>query len=122
MVGSDGLPNDPHPHPRLWGTFPRVLGYYSREEQLFDLPEAIHKMTGLSAEEYRLSKRGEIKIGNYADLVLFNPDTVRDQATFENPIQTSLGIEKVWVNGQLSYQQGKLIGQRHGRFMRREEK
>ena len=121
MVGSDGLPNDPHPHPRLWGTFPRVLGYYSREEQLFELPEAIHKMTGLSAQEYRLAGRGEIKVGNFADLVLFDPNTIRDKATFEDPIQKSQGIEQVWVNGQLSYQKGELIGQRHGRFMRREQ-
>lgn len=121
MVGSDGLPNDPHPHPRLWGTFPRVLGYYSREQNLFELPEAVHKMTGLSAAEYHLAGRGEIKIGNFADLVLFDPKTICDKATFEDPIKKSHGIEKVWVNGQLSYQKGNLIGQRHGRFMRREE-
>ncbi|WP_155483799.1 amidohydrolase family protein, partial [Vibrio campbellii] len=73
MVGSDGLPNDPHPHPRLWGTFPKVLGHYCREEQLFPLAEAIHKMTGMSAARYQLKDRGEIKAGAYADLVLFNP-------------------------------------------------
>ncbi|WP_028863254.1 N-acyl-D-amino-acid deacylase family protein [Psychromonas aquimarina] len=119
MIGSDGLPNDPHPHPRLWGTFPRVLGFYSREEALFELPEAVHKMTGLSASEYHLANRGEIQIGNYADLVLFNAKTIRDKATFEDPIQKSLGIEKVWVNGQLSYHKGQITETRHGRFLRR---
>ena len=119
MVGSDGLPNDPHPHPRLWGTFPRVLGYYSREEGLFELPEAIHKMTGLSAKEFNLQGRGEIKVGNFADLVLFNPETIRDKATFEDPIQKSQGIEMVWVNGQLSYEKGQVVGKRHGKFLRR---
>lgn len=122
MVGSDGLPNDPHPHPRLWGTFPRVLGFYSREQNLFELPEAVHKMTGLSADEYQLQERGEIQIGYFADLVLFDAKTVRDKATFEDPIQKSQGIEKVWVNGQLSYQNGNIVGQRHGQFMRRAEK
>jgi len=122
MVGSDGLPNDPHPHPRLWGTFPRVLGFYSREQNLFELPEAVYKMTGLSAKEYCLEGRGEIQIGNFADLVLFDANTIRDKATFENPIQKSQGIEMVWVNGQLSYQHGNIIGQRHGQFMRRAEK
>lgn len=119
MIGSDGLPNDPHPHPRLWGTFPRVLGVYCREQQLFDLPEAIHKMTGLSAIEYHLDKRGHIKIGYFADLVLFDPATVADKATFENPIQLAKGIDKVWVNGQLSYQNSEITGLRNGRFMRR---
>lgn len=117
MIGSDGLPNDPHPHPRLWGAFTRVLSHYTRDEQLFELPEAIHKMTGLSAKEYRLTGRGEIKVGNQADLVLFDPEKVQDKATFENPIQLSTGIQKVWVNGQLSYQTGMLIGGRFGQFL-----
>src|SRR3984885_1904702 len=58
MIGSDGLPNDPRPHPRLWGTFPRVLGRYSREEKLLSLPEAVHKMTGMPAQRFGLAKRG----------------------------------------------------------------
>ncbi|PKF60398.1 D-aminoacylase [Psychromonas sp. psych-6C06] len=117
MIGSDGLPNDPHPHPRLWGAFTRVLGHYSRELNLFSLPEAIHKMTGLSAQQYQLRGRGEIKIGNQADLVLFDAKKVQANATFENPIQASTGIQRVWVNGQLSYQGGTLIGGRFGHFL-----
>lgn len=67
MIGSDGLPNDPMPHPRLWGAFPRVLGHYSRDEQLFPLTTAVHKMTGLSAARFQLADRGLVKIGYFAD-------------------------------------------------------
>ena len=87
MVGSDGLPHDPRPHPRLWGTFPRVLGYFCREEQIFDLPTAVHKMTGLSAATIGLSDRGLIREGYAADLVLFDPETVRDAATWKDSTQ-----------------------------------
>jgi len=87
MIGSDGLPNDPLPHPRLWGTFPRVLGYYCREQAIFPLSQAIHKMTGLPAQRFGLDGRGSIREGSHADLVLFNPETVRDTATFEDPIR-----------------------------------
>lgn len=119
MVGSDGLPNDPHPHPRLWGTFPKVLGHYCREEALFSLAEAIHKMTGMSATRYNLKDRGEIKPGGFADLVLFNPDTIKDTATFENPISVAEGIESVFVNGELSYLKGEVTGKRNGVFIYR---
>ncbi len=104
MIGSDGLPNDPRPHPRLWGTFPRVLGHYCREQNLFSLAQAIRKMTALPAERYALAERGSIREGFYADLVLFDPATVQDTATFEVPIRPADGIEAVWVNGCLSYQ------------------
>lgn len=67
MIGSDGLPNDPMPHPRLWGAFPQVLGHYSRDEQLFPLTTAVHKMTGLSAARFQLADRGLVKIGYFAD-------------------------------------------------------
>lgn len=104
MIGSDGLPCDPHPHPRLWGAFPRVLGRYCRDEQLLELSNAIHKMTGLSATEFKLRHRGFVREGYYADIVVFNADTITDTADFSNPIAVSKGIEHVWVNGQLSYQ------------------
>ena len=119
MVGSDGLPNDPHPHPRLWGTFPKVLGHYCRDEKLFSLPEAIHKMTGMSAERYNLSGRGEIRQGAFADLVLFDPKNIKDTATFENPISVAKGIESVFVNGELTYQKGKVRNNRSGVFIYR---
>jgi N-acyl-D-amino-acid deacylase len=119
MIGSDGLPNDPLPHPRLWGAFPRVLGHYSRDLKLFALETAIHKMTGLTASRFGLSDRGLVKEGYQADLVLFDPATVIDRATFSQPVQPASGIEGVWVNGVLSYRAGQATGQRAGRWLPR---
>jgi N-acyl-D-aspartate/D-glutamate deacylase len=119
MIGSDGLPNDPLPHPRLWGTFPRVLGYYRREQELFSLSEAVRKMTGLPAQRFGLTGRGLVREGYSADLVLLDPETVRDVATFTDPIRVAEGIEAVWVNGVLSYRNQALTGQRAGRFLPR---
>ncbi len=117
MIGSDGLPNDLKPHPRLWGTFPRVLGRYSRELKLFSLVEAVHRMTGLPAQRFRLAGRGVIREGYVADLVLFNAGTIRDTATFNDPASPSEGILGVWVNGVLSYQERHATGWRAGRFL-----
>jgi N-acyl-D-amino-acid deacylase len=119
MIGSDGLPHDPLPHPRLWGTFPRVLGHYCREERLFPLAQAVHKMTGLPARRFGLSGRGNIRVGSHADLVLFDPATIRDTATFSDPIRAAEGIAGVWVNGVLAYQDGEATGRRSGRFVSR---
>lgn len=119
MIGSDGLPNDPLPHPRLWGTFPRILGRYSREEKLFSLPEAIHKMTGMPAQRFGLAKRGLIREGYFADLVLFDPDRIIDTATFSDPVRPAEGIAGVWVNGVLSYTARGPTGKRSGRFLPR---
>lgn len=120
MVGSDGLPVDPLPHPRLWGAFPRVLGHYSRDLKLFSLPEAVRKMTRMSADRFGLDDRGRIALGAAADLVLFDPQQVKDSATFSAPQQLAEGIHSVWVNGVLSYQNKKLTGQRAGKFLERQ--
>lgn len=122
MVGSDGLPNDPMPHPRLWGAFPRVLGHYSRDEGLFPLTVAVHKMSGMSAARYQLPQRGLIKTGYYADLVLFDALKVKDSATFSQPQQPAAGIDAVWVNGVLSYEHQAVTGLRAGRFLCRQGK
>ncbi|MGK7285398.1 N-acyl-D-amino-acid deacylase family protein [Buttiauxella agrestis] len=119
MVGSDGLPNNPMPHPRLWGAFPRVLGHYSRDEKLFPLTVAVHKMTGMSAARFQLAERGLVKCGYYADLVMFDPETVRDVASFSHPQQPAVGIEAVMVNGVMSYGRDKKVIGRAGRFLRR---
>jgi N-acyl-D-amino-acid deacylase len=119
MIGSDGLPNDPRPHPRLWGTFPRVLGRYAREEKLFSLAEAVRKMTSLPAERFGLNQRGSVQEGYCADLVLFDAASVRDTATYSDPVREAAGIEAVWVGGVLSYQNGKATGARAGRFIPR---
>jgi N-acyl-D-amino-acid deacylase len=119
MIGSDGLPNDPRPHPRLWGTFPRVLGRYCREQKLFSLPEAIHKMTGMPAQRFGIAQRGQIREGYHADFVLFDPETIADTATFSDPTLLAVGIEGVWVNGKLSYTRQGSTEQRNGRFLPR---
>jgi N-acyl-D-amino-acid deacylase len=119
MIGSDGLPWDQHPHPRLWGAFPRVLGHYCRDEKLLSLPQAVHKMTTMPARRFGLAQRGAIAENYWADLVLFNPETIRDTATFADPIRPSQGIEHVWVNGKLSYTAQGLTGDRAGRFLPR---
>jgi len=117
MIGSDGIASMQTPHPRLWGTFPRVLGHYVREKKLFRLETAVHKMTGLTAARFGLADRGTIEVGNYADLVLFDPDRIDDRATFERPRQACDGIVGVWVNGEPGWQQASATGNRSGRFL-----
>jgi N-acyl-D-amino-acid deacylase len=119
MIGSDGLPHDAFPHPRLWGAFPRVLGHYARTRGLFPLEVAIHKMTGLPAERFRLRNRGLLHVGHHADLVLFDPQTVADAATFAQPMQAAVGISAVYVNGTLAWRERHSTGARAGRVIRR---
>jgi len=120
MIGSDGLPHDAYPHPRLWGTFPRVLGHYARDLKLFSLEEAVRKMTGHTASVFGMVDRGVIREGAYADMVLFNPDTVCDAATYEAPTQPAIGILETWVNGQSAYVSGEgATAARAGRLVTR---
>lgn len=119
MVGSDGLPNDAHPHPRLWGSFTRVLGRYVREAELLTLEAAIAKMTSLPARVFGLAGRGQLSVGAWADIVVFDADTVRDQATWESPTLPSVGVEHVLVNGQAVFPATKGMT-RPGRILRRE--
>ena len=119
MIGSDGLPHDRHPHPRLWGTFPRVLGHYAREVGLFPLEEAVRRMTGLPAQRFNLRDRGEIAPGKHADLVVFNAERIIDRATFEEPKRPAEGIDYVMVAGTLAFVRGAVTGDRAGRFLRR---
>jgi N-acyl-D-amino-acid deacylase len=107
MIGSDGLPHDRHPHPRLWGTFPRVLGHYCRERGVFPLEQAVHKMTGLSARNFKLRERGLLRPGWFADVVVFDAQRVRDCADYEQPRAISEGIAAVYVNGVASYRGGQ---------------
>lgn len=117
MVGSDGLPFDPHPHPRQWGTFTNVLRTMVREQQLLSLEAAIHKMTGLAADQYGIAGRGLLRQGYHADLVLFDPATVTDVATFSAPIQASQGIHAVWVNGKQVWDGEQTSTQRPGHVL-----
>jgi N-acyl-D-amino-acid deacylase len=119
MVGSDGLPSDDNPHPRLWGTFPRVLGVYARELGLFDLSEAVAKMTGRTAEFFGLRDRGFLRPGFFADITVFDPQTVIDQATYDDPRRPAAGIVSVFVNGEAAFVDGKATGKRPGKLLER---
>ena len=101
MVGSDGVPIGSTPHPRLYGTFPRIIARYVRDLKVLTLEEAIKKMTSLPAERLGLSNRGALKPGNWADLVLFDPEEFTDTATYENPCQFPRGLNTVMVNGEI---------------------
>lgn len=119
MVGSDGIPVGERPHPRLWGTFPRVLGHYSRGLGLFPLETAVWKMTGLTARTFGLHDRGRVLPGLAADLTLFDPDTVIDRADYARPTEPAAGIAWVLVNGRPTWQAGRPLGARAGRVIRR---
>ncbi len=121
MIGSDGLPHDSHPHPRLWGTFARVLGHYGREQKLFPLEEAVRRMTGLPARRFGLAGRGRLAPGAYADITVFDPATIIDRATFAAPTTPAAGIHLVLVNGRAVWREGAGTGNRPGRALRRQE-
>ncbi len=114
MIGSDGVPVGEKPHPRLWGTFPRVLGHYSRDVSLFPLETAVWKMTGLTAGNFGLQGRGTIAVGQHADLTVFDAATIRDAATYDDPTRPAEGIHTVIVNGVPAWQQGRHTGARSG--------
>ncbi len=114
----EGLLGSEHPHPRAYGTFPRVLRKYVREEHLLTLEEAVRKFTALPAERMRLTDRGVLKAGLAADVVVFDAETIRDLATFEQPNQLSVGMDAVLVNGVAVVEDGKLTGKLPGRVLR----
>ncbi len=117
IIGSDGLPHDDHPHPRLWGTFPRVIGHYARDIGLFGVETAIHKMTGRAADVFGLVDRGRLKPGHAADLVLFDQETIIDRATWKEPRRPAEGIVAVLVNGRLASAGGQATGGGNGRLL-----
>lgn len=119
MVCSDGLATGSHPHPRVWGTFPRVLGRYVRDVGLFSLEQAVHKMTELPATQFGLTGRGRLRPGAFADLVLFDPDTIADAATYEAPTQPAHGVLEVFANGRRIWRDGRPTGARPGRLLTR---
>jgi len=124
-IGSDGAALSPsgilaqaHPHPRYYGTFPRVLGKYVRDGKLLSLPEAIHKMTALPAERLKIADRGRVAPGQKADIVVFDPATISDRATFEAPHQLATGVPWVLVNGVVVVSNGTHTGALPGRVLR----
>jgi len=126
MIGSDGLSMAPEgpaanqkPHPRSYGTYPRVLGHYCRERGIFDLPTAVKKCTSLPADQMGLDDRGRIARGMKADLVIFDPDTIADRATFDDPHQYAVGVHHVLVNGTPVIADDRHTGALPGRALRR---
>ncbi len=117
MIGSDGLPHDARPHPRLWGTFPRVLGHYCRDLKLFSLETAVHKMTGLPASKFGLAGRGVLQVGAHADITLFDAAIVIDTADFQQSTAPAQGIHTVIVNGAPVWAEGRTTGARPGRLL-----
>jgi len=114
MVGSDGIPVPGKPHPRWAGTFARVLGHYRRTAGLLDLPAWIRKATGLAADRFALRDRGYLQPGKVADLVVFDPATIADRATYEDPLLPPVGVREVFVNGRAVVSAGELTGERPG--------
>ncbi len=119
MTGSDGVPGGSRPHPRLHHTYPRVLGHYSRDEGLLELADAVHRMTGMCADRFGFEDRGAIRKGAFADLVLFDPNTIIDTGTYTDPTTVPEGIRGVWVNGERVVANGEVTGNRPGRIIRR---
>lgn len=119
MIGSDAIPSPGKPHPRYYGTFPRVLGHYVREKNILSVEEAIRKMTSFPAQKLGINDRGLLKEGLWADITVFNPDTIMEKATFMQPQQYAAGIEYVLVNGQVAVRNGKYTGALAGRLLRK---
>lgn len=126
MIGSDatarhieGPTKVAHPHPRTFGTFTRILARYVREKKLLSLEDAVYRMSGLPAEFFGVRDRGKVEVGAFADLVLFDAETIEDNATFQKPNQFSTGIERVYVNGELVVLDGKVLDARPGQVLRR---
>ena len=117
-LSMDGPLFEPHSHPRAFGSMPRFLGHYVRDEHLLSLEQAIRKIASLPAQREHLRDRGLLKEGFFADVTVFDPATIIDKATYEDPAEISLGVKYVFVNGQLEYEDGKLTGSQGGRVLR----
>ena len=118
MIGSDGVPFGSRPHPRLHHTFPRVIGEYSRNRGVIPIQTAIHKMTGMCAARFAVAERGTITVGHFADLVLFDAETILDTGTYDEPTSVPAGISEVWVNGRTVGQNGVPTDERPGQLVR----
>jgi N-acyl-D-amino-acid deacylase len=114
----EGLLASEHPHPRAYGTFPRILRKYVREEHALTLPDAVRKFSALPAQKMRLTDRGVLKKGMWGDVVVFDPEKITDKATFEDPNQLSAGMDDVLVNGVPVIRDGKMTGNLPGKVLR----
>jgi N-acyl-D-amino-acid deacylase len=122
MIASDGVYGIPHPHPRGYGCFVHVLRRYVRELELLSLEQAIYRMSGLPAQRFGLTDRGQIATGKAADLVVFDPQTVADRSTWQEPRRAPVGVDWVLVNGELAIERGAPTGKLPGRVLRRQYK
>lgn len=123
MIASDGRLSSPgigHPHPRSYGTFPKILGTYVRDKKIISLTEAIYKMTGLPAKTFGIKDRGQLKIGKKADITVFDPTKIRDNATFIEPHQYPSGIDYVIVNGKIAIESGTFLNRLYGKVLRKQ--
>jgi N-acyl-D-amino-acid deacylase len=120
MVGTDGIPSfgNSKVHPRMTGTYPKILGRYVRERGTLSLEDAIRKMTSLPAKTFRIKKKGLLVEGWDADVVIFDSKTIIDQSTYEEPEKVPQGIHYVLVNGQIAVEDGKVMGATSGRVLR----
>ncbi len=118
LTSLDGRLYEPFTHPRAWGAMPRFLGRYVRDQHLMPLEEAIRKITSMPAQREHLRDRGMLKVGYFADVTVFDPNTIMDEATYKEPNKSARGVEYVFVNGQLEYDHGKLTGAKAGRPLR----
>jgi len=121
--GTDAAGYDPDSthesvHPRSYGTYPKILGQFVREQKLLTLEDAVRKMTGATAARLSIRDRGELKEGWYADIMIFDPNTIIDRATYEQPHQLSVGVRHVLVNGVPVVADGKVTGAKPGRVVR----
>jgi N-acyl-D-amino-acid deacylase len=119
MIGSDGIPSGGKPHPRLYGTFPRILGRYVRERGVLDFATAIHKMTGMPAAKFQLAARGLLQPGYWGDIVILDPDRIAETSTYEEPRSYPAGLRDVFVNGVAVVRNDTLTGARPGKALRR---
>ncbi|MEO3388851.1 D-aminoacylase [Mesorhizobium sp. CAU 1741] len=117
MICSDGIAGGTHPHPRVWGTFPRVLGHYARDVGLFSLEEGVRRMTSLTADRFGLKERGRLRVGNFADIVVFDPATIHERATYDTPVRPAEGIVSVYVNGTAVWKDGQVSNSRPGHVL-----
>lgn len=123
MIGSDGIPSvDGKPHPRLYGSFARVLGFYTRDEHLLSLEDAIYRMSGFPAQKFGLPNRGVIRPGAFADLVVFDAQTIAEAGTYQEPRQYPPGIDYVIVNGVITVDRGRHTGEQSGRMLRKAQR
>ena len=120
MIGTDGIWSHGKPHPRIYGSYPRILGMYVRQERLLSLEEAVRKMTSFPAQKFGLWKKGIVREGMDADVIIFDPDTIAERSTFQDPHQYPAGLPYVILNGQVVVDQDRYTGKLAGQVVKKQ--